>query len=207
MVELHTILEGMTPNYFSELFVKADTRDKCKLIQSMERTNTYGLRSFQYYGAHAWNMLPVHMKATQSLNLNLSLSNGLGRHVHAITVIYLFLCHKKYHSHILITGTGCVVYVDSLVVSCGVVTVTTFLLFLVFRIHACHWDEGPGTKVLSFHYTDVIITTVASHITSLTVVYSIVYSGADERKHQSSASMAFVRGIHRDRWIPRTKGQ
>ena len=28
-----------------------------------------------------------------------------------------------------------------------------------------------------------------------------------QRKHQSSASLAFVRGIHRDRWIPRTKGQ
>ena len=33
------------------------------------------------------------------------------------------------------------------------------------------------------------------------------YSGADQRKHQSSASLAFVRGILRDRWIPRTKGQ
>ena len=51
------------------------------------------------------------------------------------------------------------------------------------------------------------MTTVASQITSLAVVYSIVYSGADERKHQSSASLAFVRGIHRDRWVPRTNGQ
>ena len=57
------------------------------------------------------------------------------------------------------------------------------------------------------HYNDVIMTTIASQITSLTVVYSIVYSDADQRKHQSSASLAFVRGIHRDRWIPRTKGQ
>ena len=48
---------------------------------------------------------------------------------------------------------------------------------------------------------------IASQITSLTIVYSIVYSDADQRKHQSSASLAFVRGIHRDRWIPRTKGQ
>ena len=51
------------------------------------------------------------------------------------------------------------------------------------------------------------MTTVASQITSLTIVYSIVYSGADQRKLQSSASLAFVRGIHRDRWISRTKGQ
>ena len=50
-----------------------------------------------------------------------------------------------------------------------------------------------------YHYDDVIMTTLASQITSLTVVYSIAYTGVDQRKHQSSASLAFVRGIHRDR--------
>ena len=39
-----------------------------------------------------------------------------------------------------------------------------------------------------------------SRITSVSIVYSIVCSGADQRKHQSSTSLAFVRGIHR--WIP-----
>ena len=38
---------------------------------------------------------------------------------------------------------------------------------------------------------------MASQITSLTIVYSTVYSGGDKRKHQSSASLAFVTGIHR----------
>ena len=47
------------------------------------------------------------------------------------------------------------------------------------------------------HYNDVIMTTIASQITSLTIVYSTVYSDADQRKHQSSASLAFVRRIHR----------
>ena len=47
------------------------------------------------------------------------------------------------------------------------------------------------------HYNDVIMTMMASQITSLTVVYSNVYSDADQRKHQSSASLAFVWGIHR----------
>ena len=47
--------------------------------------------------------------------------------------------------------------------------------------HLCQW----------VHYIDVIMTTVASQITSLTVVYSIFYSGAAQRKHQSSASLAF----------------
>ena len=49
----------------------------------------------------------------------------------------------------------------------------------------------------SYHYSDVIMTTIASQITSLAIVYSTIYSDADERKHQSSASLAFVRGIHR----------
>ena len=61
------------------------------------------------------------------------------------------------------------------------------------------------------HYGDVVMGTVASQISSLTIVYSTIYSDADQRKHQSSASLAFVRGIHReftgDRWIPRTNGQ
>ena len=51
--------------------------------------------------------------------------------------------------------------------------------------------------MLHAHYVDLIMSAMASPITSLTIVYSIVYSGADQRKHQSSASLAFVRGIHR----------
>ena len=50
---------------------------------------------------------------------------------------------------------------------------------------------------ICFHYDDVIMTMLASQITSLTVVYSIVYSDVNQRKHQSSASLAFVREIHR----------
>ena len=42
------------------------------------------------------------------------------------------------------------------------------------------------------HYDDVIMSTIASQITSLTIVYSTVYSDADQRKHQSSASLALV---------------
>ena len=38
---------------------------------------------------------------------------------------------------------------------------------------------------------------VTSQISSLMFVYSTVYAGTDQRKHQSSASLAFVRGIHR----------
>ena len=47
------------------------------------------------------------------------------------------------------------------------------------------------------HYSDVIMGVIASQITSLTIVYSTVYSGADQRKLESSTLLAFVWGIHR----------
>ena len=61
------------------------------------------------------------------------------------------------------------------------------------------WFETPSPSLWrhSNHYNDVIMGAIASQITSLTIVYSTVYSDADQRKHQSSASLAFVRGIHR----------
>ena len=55
----------------------------------------------------------------------------------------------------------------------------------------------PETNLYFCHYSDVIMRAMASKITSLNIIYSVVYSGADQRKHQSSASLAFVRGIHR----------
>ena len=56
---------------------------------------------------------------------------------------------------------------------------------------------ASGTSMQIFHYGDVIIGGIASQITSLTIVYSTVYSDADQGEHQSSASLAFVWGIHR----------
>ena len=65
-------------------------------------------------------------------------------------------------------------------------------------------ETGPCNPFLSSHgslqhYNDIIMGTIASQLTSLTIVYSTVYSDADQRKHQSSTSLAFVRGIH---WGP-----
>ena len=55
----------------------------------------------------------------------------------------------------------------------------------------------PPVHLQGPHYDDVIMDAMASQITIHTIVYSIVYSGADQRKHQSSASLAFVSEIHR----------
>ena len=58
-----------------------------------------------------------------------------------------------------------------------------------------HVRNGPSCA--SVHYSDVIMSAMASQITGVTIVYSVVCLSADQRKHQRSASLAFERGIHR----------
>ena len=58
------------------------------------------------------------------------------------------------------------------------------------RLKVPRWRHDMET----FHYNDVTMAATASLITSLTIVYSTVYSSADQRKHQSSAPLAFCAG-------------
>ena len=74
-------------------------------------------------------------------------------------------------------------------------TVTGKLGVLDNRIRLCAAFQQLAKHRI--HYSDVIMGAMASQITSLTIVCSTIYSGADQRKHQSSASLAFVRWIHR----------
>ena len=71
-------------------------------------------------------------------------------------------------------------------------TATTSCYFCVCRCCSFH-----TCVCSSAHYCGVKMGTMPSHITSLTIVYSTVYSNANQRKYQSSASLAFVWGIHR----------
>ena len=71
---------------------------------------------------------------------------------------------------------------------------------------SCIWTSYPSSlAVHGFavkgvnHYDGVIMGAMASQITGPAIVYSTVYSAANQRKHQSSASLAFVREIH---WGP-----
>ena len=75
-----------------------------------------------------------------------------------------------------------------------------------WNLHKVMWSHGNiscitgplwGESLVLCHYKDVIMATMSSQITSLKIVYSIVYSDADQSKYQSSASLAFVCGIHR----------
>ena len=57
--------------------------------------------------------------------------------------------------------------------------------------------QGGIFQLPLIHYNDVIMSIVASQITGVSIVCSTVVSGADQRKHQSSTSLAFMWGIHR----------
>ena len=65
---------------------------------------------------------------------------------------------------------------------------------LFHRTHSGHCGQNLN---IGTHYNDIIVSAMASQITGVSIVCSTVGSSADQRKRQSSASLAFVRGIHR----------
>ena len=66
------------------------------------------------------------------------------------------------------------------------------------KLYATHRFEQLTFGWL-WHYSDVIMSTMTSQISSVSIVCSTVCSGADQRKRQSSASLAFVMGMQR--WL------
>ena len=68
---------------------------------------------------------------------------------------------------------------------------TSLLCIILLGLYSLPWiDHLPPV----WHYCDVIMGAMPSQITSLMIVYLIVQSGAGQRKHQSSASLAFCAG-------------
>ena len=67
----------------------------------------------------------------------------------------------------------------------------------------CHkpWTkmELQVTPCMGWHYSDVIMSAKVSQITCVSIICSAICSDADQRKHQRSGSLAFVRGIHQ--WL------
>ena len=72
--------------------------------------------------------------------------------------------------------------------------------FYLYTPDACPMLMSIDSNEHMQHYRHVIMDAKASQINSVPIVYSTVCSGADQRKHQSSASLTFVRGIHRG-WV------
>ena len=109
--------------------------------------------------------------------------------IHHITS-YVISHHTTSH-HIYVVLFTCSVKCNFVLAS------TCVYLFIQMPIPYIRATQSWASAVLDVtRYNDTIMTAMTSHITSLTIVCSTVYSGADQRKHQSSASLAFVRGIH-----------
>ena len=68
-------------------------------------------------------------------------------------------------------------------------------------LHISRDSPSHDARVAFSHYSDVMIT-----MTGVSIAYSTVCSGADQRKPQSSTSPVFVRGIHRWRMDASHKG-
>ena len=111
------------------------------------------------------------------------------------------------HNWVLITGNNGQHFASNISIAFSLIKKFEFRLKFHQRLFSGvqstighHWFRlwlGGVKEYWGRHYIDVIMTTMASQITSLAVVYPTVYSDADHRKHQSSASLAFVREIHR----------
>ena len=80
------------------------------------------------------------------------------------------------------------------------VTVVGIEYMHVLRVHyECSIGNlSPLRDCLFRHHSDVIMSAIASQITGVSIVCKTVFfSGADQRKYQWSASLAFLMGIHR----------
>ena len=76
----------------------------------------------------------------------------------------------------------------------------------VYMVTVLHDNSLYSQSCYKVYYIDVIMSVMASQITSVSIVYSTICSGADRRKRQRSASLAFVRGIHQWPVNPPHKG-
>ena len=100
------------------------------------------------------------------------------------------------------TDGTCICYTDAdgIIISASLYIVYLANCIRIVVVAGFMWFIYPCPSVCSMgHYGDVILSAVASQITSLAIVYSTVYSEAYQRSHQNSASLAFVLGIRR--WL------
>ena len=66
-----------------------------------------------------------------------------------------------------------------------------------YFMRCTHRKPSHNDANFMFHCSEVIVSAISPQITGVLIVYSTVCSGADQRKHQSSAWLVFVWGIYR----------
>ena len=81
-----------------------------------------------------------------------------------------------------------------------ILAIASSLLCIFYEMCCC---LGKSLFCATFHCSDVIMSAMASHITGVSIVYSTVCAGPDQRKHQRFVPLAFVRGISHKRPVAR----
>ena len=136
--------------------------------------------------------------------VNISPRNFLNNEKHCSMLLLLSMKHECEHSAcnfririypyvsmIIHTGVYSLKYTWANV--CTFIPMCMAISFVFFNgITYLLMDINSRIYLIILHYNDVIMSAVASQITSLKIVYLNVYSGSDQRKHQSSASLVFV---------------
>ena len=66
-----------------------------------------------------------------------------------------------------------------------------------WKLSSVNWRPVCFSLIVWKHYNEFIVSVMASQITIITIVCSMVYSNSGQRKRQSFASLVFVKEIHR----------
>ena len=165
-----------------------------KILKRSKKTYTRYNRENAQMRQIIWNLSGSSKSNSVSLAGKCLLNTGNPSTLHTRSIYKYFMhtyemkLHNCIHIHKWI-----VIYMHSLFSLSNEFTTTISSTRLCHNL-TCHC---PTILLTSCHYGDVIMGAIASQITSLTIVYTIVYSDADQIKHQSSAPLAFVWEIHR----------
>ena len=122
----------------------------------------------------------------------------------ALHLVLVFLYQSYRYIADLIYHLGCLwrvrsKYIYIVLISSGSMLCNMCDVLLHRYVESTVWSEVNRSNVMVttfYHYIDVIISAMASQITDVSIVCSNFWLGADQRKHQSSMSLVFVRGIH-----------
>ena len=161
-----------------------------KLFQAGKNTLVY----FYFHGGssqlswikHAWDQEPI------SLTVFHHDSNLMDISLCYYLIFDVLITTKFCTWHDSCTAMACAKICCDLMANDWITVRWSFhLIWIPNKKHKWNRPLDNLTKTVT-HYIDVIMTTLASQTTSLTIVYSTVYSDADQRKHQSSTWLAFV---------------
>ena len=134
-------------------------------------------------------------------------SNGRNRNIIDIYTFQHYSLHQNLPNYVTDTGpiTRLLTVPDSIIsmpglhiysnfnFDCTLVVCAAIVAYVYFISSECE----NAYRIFLYHYSDVMMCAMASYITAVSIVYWTLWSGADHRKHLSSASLAFVRGIYR----------